>query len=341
MLSRVAQSIYWLNRYVERAENVARFLEVNFHLTLGKAGPIPEQWMPLVSVSGDEDLFHTLYDASTRDNVLRFLAFDRANPNSIASSVAQARENAREIREVIPVGIWEQINKFYFLVQSAADASEISDPTRFCEQVRLASHVIDGMAESTMLHGEQWHFTRLGRFLERADKTSRIVDVQYYLLLPQLDDVGTAVDVVRWSSLLKSATGLSAYRQRYGGLEPAKVAEFLLLNREFPRAVHFCLVRALASLNSITGSSPGTFQCSSERILGRLGADFDYTRVEDIIKIGLHEFIESLQTQLNEVGDAVQHDLFTPRQTASTKHPLHSHLVLESSTRGENHVGSS
>ena len=177
MLSRVANSIYWLSRYVERAENVARFLDVNFNLTLGNC-------------------------ESIRQNVLQFLAIDRRNPNSIASCVEQARENARSIREVIPVGIWEQLNKFYFMVEDAVEAGELTEPSHFCEQVKLASHVLDGMSESTLSHGEQWHFTRLGRLIERADKTSRIIDVQYYLLLPKPNDIGSALDMVRWSSLL-------------------------------------------------------------------------------------------------------------------------------------------
>lgn len=311
MLSRVANSIYWLSRYVERAENVARFLEVNFHLSLGKSGPIPEQWMPLVCVSGDEQRFRELYHDATQENVVRFLALDRRNPNSIASSVQRARENALEAREVIPAGIWEQINKFYFLVQPVADSGDLADPTRFCEQVRLASHVIDGMCDSSMLHGEQWHFTRLGRLLERADKTSRIVDAQYYILLPEPRDVGSAVDVVRWCSLLKSATGLSSYRQRYGAIVPSSVAEFLLLDREFPRSLHFCLIHALASLNAITGSAADTYRCRSEQTLGRLRADFDYASIDDIIGQGIHEFVEAFQQRLNEVGEAVHGDLFT------------------------------
>ena len=313
MLSRVADSIYWINRYVERAENVARFLDVNFNITLGEdeGDGIGEQWSPLVFTTGDEDLFRELYDSATRDNVLRFLAFDRRNPNSIASCIELARENARTIREVIPVGIWEQLNKFFFLVRSAAESGQLSEPTQFCEQVKLASHVIDGMTESTLSHGEGWHFTRLGRLIERADKTSRIVDVQYYLLLPNPDDVGSTLDVVRWSALLKSATALTMYRRVHGPIVPMKVADFLLFDHHFPRSMRFCLVNAQSSLKEIAGTPVGSFRFESEQLIGRLRSDLDYTRIQDVIEQGLHEFIDDFQRRLNEAGAAIHRDFFT------------------------------
>lgn len=311
MLSRVANSIYWLSRYVERAENVARFLEVNFNLTLGQCEPIREQWAPLVAITGDESTFAELYDSATRRNVLQFLALDRRNPNSIVSCAAAARENARSVREVIPVGFWEQLNKFYHMVQAVEEVSEITEPNDFCDQVKIASHVIDGMSESTMSHGEEWHFTRLGRLIERADKTSRIVDAQYYLLLPKPNDVGSAVDVVRWSSLLKSTTALSTYRQRHGSIVPSRVADFLILDRHFPRSMHFCLIHAQASLQAITGTSMGDYQFRSEQHLGRLRAELDYKSIEDVIGQGLHEFVDDFQSRLNQVGSGIHADFFT------------------------------
>ena len=310
MLSRVANSIYWLSRYVERAENVARFLDVKFNLALGKGKPIREQWAPLVAITGDQSTFDELYDEPTRKNVLEFLTVNRQNPNSIASCIELARENARSIRDVVPVCIWEQLNTFYHQIQET-QLSDLDDPSRFCEQVKLTSHVIDGMIESTMIHGEQWHFTRLGRFIERADKTSRIVDVQYYLLLPTPEDVNSAIDVIRWSSLLKSATALTTYRQLYGNIVPIQVAEFLILDNAFPRSMHFCVMHAQASLQAIAGTTSGDFRFRSEQLLGRLRSDMDYTCIEDIIETGLHEFIEDFQCRLNEVGESIYRDFFT------------------------------
>ena len=315
MLSRVASSIYWLSRYIERAENVARFVDVNSNLTLGKNAPIRGQWSPLVSITGDEELYNDPNGAPTRAGVLHFLMLDRRNPNSIWSCIELARENARGIRDVLPVSVWEQINRFYHMIQSTDDLP-MSDPVRFCEQVKLASHVIDGMCDSTMAHDEAWHFARLGRLTERADKTSRIVDVQYYLLLPKPFDVGSAIDTVRWVALLKSTTSLSRYRKMYGSVEPARVAEFLILDREFPRSMRFCLIQAQASLRAITGTRPDTFQYSSEQVLGQLRAHLDYATIDDLIRQGLHDFVGDFQQRLNQVGDSIEANFFdNPRRT--------------------------
>jgi len=313
MLSRVADSVYWMNRYVERAENVARFIDVNHNLTLGDGSGLDDQWAPLIYITGDQVEFEQLYGDYGRDNILRFLVFDDRNPNSILSCVAKARENARTVREVISLSMWEQLNKFYLLMRAAAaqPAEALRSPYEFCEQVKLASHTLVGVTYSTMSHGEAWHFGRLGRLIERADKTSRIVDVQYFVLLPTAQDVGTSLDVVRWSALLKSATALEMYRREHGRIVPENVANFLLLNRYFPRSVHFCLIHSQESLREISGSHRDTFRNRSEQILGRLRADLDYTRIEDVVKHGIHEFIDDLQQRLNDLGAAIRDDFFT------------------------------
>ena len=311
MLSRVANSVYWLNRYIERAENVARFIDVNYNLTLGEGNPMGNQWSPLVYTTGDQDDFESRYETSSDDNVLRFLLFDEENPNSILSCVNNARENARTIREVISSVVWEELNKFYLMVRSAAQyGPTLEEPQEFCERVRLASHMLVGATDATTSHTEAWHFSRVGRFIERADKTSRIVDVQYYVLLPNAKDVGTTLDVVRWSALLKSASALEMYRRQHGKILPEHVADFLILDRHFPRSMHFCLLQAQDSLRNITGSDPGTFCNQAEQRMGRLCANMDYTTIADIIEHGLHEYIDSFQSQLNRVGEAIHNDFF-------------------------------
>ena len=312
MLSRVANSVYWLSRYIERAENVARFIDVNYNLTLGEGMPIAEQWAPLVYTTGDEKLFQELHGRPSRESVLQFLAFDARNPNSILACVKSARENARTIRDSITGPMWEHINRFYLLVKSQARAGlgEV-DPMPFCDSVKNASHALIGTAYATMAHGEAWHFLRLGRMLERADKTSRIVDVQYYLLLPDAKKVGSSLDVLRWSALLRSASALEMYRRVHGRIEPQRVAEFLVLDRCFPRAVRFCLAGAQDSVNEITGSRSGTFRIHTEQLLGRLRSELDYASIEDVIQRGLHEFVDDLQVRLNNVGNAIHKDFFT------------------------------
>lgn len=312
MLSRVAETIYWLSRYVERAENVARFIDVNDNVTLGDAEPQSKQWTPLLQTTADQELFFKRYDEPARENVVQFLAFDAENPNSIFSCVERARENARTIREVISSVVWEQLNRFHFLVRNEPQRIvAIDQPQAFCEQVRLTSHLIVGAMDATMTHDEAWHFARSGRMLERADKTSRLLDVQYYNLLPKVNDVGAAIDAVRWSALLRSASALESYRRFHGKIVPEKVADFLMLDRDFPRSMHFSVLRAMQSMRTITGSPPGTSSYHSEQLLGRLCADLDYTTIGETMASGLHEFIDDFQTQLNEIGDEMTQDFFT------------------------------
>lgn len=311
MLSRVADSFYWMCRYIERADNVARFIDVNCNLSLGGDHTIDEQWAPLIYTTGDETDFQQRYTDYSPNSVLHFLAFDRENPNSVLSCVEKARENARSIRENISSAVWEELNVFYHLVRGRVEtAASWEGMQRFCHEVKRASHVFVGATEATMSHGEAWHFGQLGRLIERADKTSRIVDVQYFLLLPEPTDIGSSLDVVRWSALLKSAGALEMYRRVYGRIVPTHVANFLILDREFPRSVHYCLIHAHQSLNSVTGSVQGTFRTRAEQQLGRLRSEMDYSSIEEIISIGMHEFIDRFQTQLNQVGAAVFEDFF-------------------------------
>lgn len=314
MLSRVAECLFWMSRYIERAENTARFVDVNQELTLDAEGGTDaassRQWEPIVAITGDRELFASRYPAATRKNVLQFLAFDDEYPNSILSCLKSARENARSVRENVSTAMWEELNKAYLAVKAAAKDSRVPEsPFEFLTQVRLASQLFVGITDGTMSHGEGWHFVRLGRLMERADKTSRMLDVKYYMLLPDPEDVGSTLDVVQWSALLKSAGALAMYRKRWGRITPTRVAGFLLLNLEFPRSVRFCLVKAEESLRSITGSSEGTYANRAERLLGRLRSDMDYNHIDDVIAGGMHEFIDEFQTQLNHAGTAV-HECF-------------------------------
>lgn len=305
MLSRVADSIYWLNRYVERAENIARFVDVNLNLLLDSPVSITQQWEPLIMTTGDLNLFKQRYGEPTADNVIHFLTFDREYTNSIISCLRIARENARSVREVISSEMWEQVNSFYLMVNDASQAQPLSQLPSFFAEVKMASHLFAGVMNATMSHNEGWHFGRLGRLLERADKTARILDVKYFILLPEINYVGTALDELQWIALLKSASGYEMYRKRQRRISPTGVAKFLLLDREFPRSVQFCLLEAEQSLYRISGTSLGTWSNAAERTLGKLRAELDFITIEEIIQNGLHEFLDHIQTQLNCVGDRV------------------------------------
>jgi uncharacterized alpha-E superfamily protein len=316
MLSRVAECVFWMARYVERAENVARFIDVNQNLSLDLGASVGEQWAPLVYTAGDWAAFQERKQPATRENVLHFLMFDRNNSNSIWSCLHRARENARAVREVISSAMWEEINKFYLLVREAAgDEDLLAQPYDFYAQVKRASHLHVGITEATMSHGEAWHFARLGRLLERADKTSRLVDVKYFILLPTVRLVSSPLDVVQWSALLKSASALEMYRRAHGRITPTKVADFLVLDCQFPRSMRFCLMQAEQSLREITGNTGGGFRGKAEQRLGRLRADLVYATIEDIIDRGMHEFIDEFQTRLNQVGAAIHENFFAARAT--------------------------
>ena len=314
MLSRVAEAIYWMSRYVERAENVARFVSVNLNLSLDAAQQDEQQWRPLIVTTGDDEPFTKRYHSTTKRNVIEFLTFDRENPNSILSCLRAARENARSVRECISAEMWEQINNHYMLVRDCGGYDGLGEGMGdFYEKIRLCGQQFMGVTDATMTHGEAFHFSRLARLIERADKTSRILDVKYFILLPSPDDVGTVRDDIQWSALLRSASAFEMYRQRHGGILPTRVVEFLILDCEFPRAVLFCLTKANESLHIITGSALGGFSNRPEQVLGQLRAELAYTRAEDIIKRGLHEFVDDLQLRLNMVGESVQRTFFAMR----------------------------
>jgi uncharacterized alpha-E superfamily protein len=307
MLSRVADAIYWMSRYLERAGNIARFLDVNWHLTLDTPGVRAEQWAPLVRTMGDWEAFTEQGFAPSRNDVIRFLAFDAQSPNSIYACLSRARDNARTIREIIPTEMWEQLNMFYHMVREAAENSEavLDNPYRFCEAVKLRDLTISGIAGDAMSHDEAWDFFRLGLLLERADKTSRMLDVKYFILLPHPSDVGSNLDYVQWAALLKAISALEAYRRSHGRIQPDRIVEFLLLDHHFPRSVLCCLVAAQECMHAITGTAMGYFCNPAEKRLGRLCGDLAYSGVDEIIARGLHEFTDDLQTRMNHVDEAV------------------------------------
>lgn len=314
MLSRVADAIYWMSRYIERAENVARFIAVNLNLNLDMPGHADQQWMPLVVTTGDHEAFRKRYKTPSKQNVIKFLCFDRENPNSIMSCLWSARENARAVRESISSEMWEHINRFYLLMRESSSLQAAFDESYdFFDQIRVAGQQFMGVTDATMTHGEGWHFCRLARSIERADKTSRILDVKYFILLPSPTDVGSPYDDIQWSALLRSASALEMYRQRHGRLQPASVVQFLILDREFPRAVLYCLTKANESLHAISGSAMGGFGNRAEQLLGRLRSELAYTSAPQIIQQGLHEFVDNLQQQLNEIGESIYEAFFAMR----------------------------
>ena len=256
MLSRVANSIYWMCRYIERAENVARFISVNLNLLLDMPMEKGSHWEPLVTTTGDRAMFEKKYTEYDKESVIRFLTFDRDYPNAIVSCLSAARENGRSIREIISSEMWEHLNNFYIeLADKGSPASALADPHLFFKIIQMRSHLFTGLMDCTMSHGEAWNFARMGMMIERADKTSRILDVKYFMLLPKADLVNTPFDNIQWSAVLKSASALEMFRKRYHQVTPRRVADFLIFDTQFPRSIHHCVDKAKVCLQRITGST--------------------------------------------------------------------------------------
>ncbi len=306
MLSRVANSIYWMCRYIERAENVARFISVNLNLLLDMPSEKGKHWEPLVMTTGDQALFEKRCPDYARETVIRFLTFDRDYPNSIVSCLAAARENGRSIREIISSEMWEHLNNFYLeLSDNGSPTQAFGDPHRFFKIIQMRSHLFTGLMDSTMSHGEAWNFARIGMMMERADKTSRILDVKYFMLLPRADLVNSPIDNIQWTAVLKSASAFEMYRKAHHHITPRNVANFLIFDGQFPRSTRHCVAKAEICLHRITGSEPGSAHNAAEKRLGRLKSDLEYTDIDEVIEQGMHEYLDGLQTRLNAVDTAI------------------------------------
>jgi len=324
MLSRVANSLYWMSRYIERAENIARLVDVNLQLLLDFRSlddhALDAHWIPIVQSSGDEELFRKLHPRATGLTVTEFLVFAADNPNSIVSSIGQARENARMVRDQVTAELWEELNRLYlFLNSPRARALWRENPSDFFLTIRNGSLLLQGLTDATVVRNEGWFFIQCGRYLERADKTSRILDVRHASLPARGAPTGTPsqADALGWAAVLRSCSAWDAYKALHGAeVQPAMVAEFLLLSDEFPRSVRFCVRHLNDALRCISGVAAGRFSNDAEKLAGRLLAEFQFSTADDIFDIGLHTYIDVAQAKLNAIGDALfQAYIFQPFQT--------------------------
>lgn len=329
MLSRVADSIYWMSRYIERVENLARFIEVTLNLNIDLPGDSASAWQALVGTTGDHEYFNEHYSSATRENVIRFLTFDQDYPNSIRSCLYRARENARSVRETISSESWEQINLFYYMVREAGTGPQaLESPEDFFNDVKMASHLFKGITDGTMSRGEGWQFARLGRLLERADKTSRILDVKYFMLRPGLRETGaresasreagSSMDDLRWAAVLRSVSGFEMYRKRHHHITPRGVVDFLVLDREFPRAIQYCVESADECLRRISGTPVSECANVAEERLQALRQELSKAEVGELMAGDLHQFLDTFQTKLNGVGEGIYETFITLRPIENT-----------------------
>ena len=311
MLSRVAESLFWMARYLERAEDVARIIAVNFQASLDAPSVSQElAWEPVIAITGDRALYRRFYEHFDAQSVTAFLTRHPENPNAILSCVGRARENARAVREQISREMWEEINRLYHRVSGADPAALASDPYDFFSQIRNGSHLFQGVTDATMAHGEGWEFIQAGKFLERADKTARILDVKYGALASTGGE-GAPLASLQWIALLKSCSAFEPYRRSHSQLQPWRVVDFLLLDRAFPRSVAFCLEQTRASLLRISGSPPERPANPAERLLGRLCAELTYLDIREALA-DLHVYLDDMQHKINAIGDAIAQSYFVP-----------------------------
>ncbi len=307
MLSRVANSLYWLGRYVERAENYARFIEVNFNLSLDLPPGMDEQWKPLITATGDYEDYEARYDSYSRKSAIYFLAFDEENTNSIFTSVSKARENARIVRENLTKETWEKLNEVYLTMKEGIQQEvwKNENPAEFIRNIKYAIQLLYGIADNSVARTEGWYWVNLGQFLERADKTSRVLDVKYHYILPSPADVGSPLDDLHWVALLKSVSGFNTYRRSYGNISPSGLVDFLVLDTRFPRSIYFCLTEAENCLHKISGNSEKGFSNKAEKVMGELRSQLEYDDISDVVQHGLHEYLDNLQIKLNHISDEI------------------------------------
>ena len=319
MLSRVADSLYWMSRYAERAENIARILDVNLQLMLDmpKLGPEEQKalWEPVLRSTGDHEDFDKHYKVTSSENVIDFLTLHSKNSNSIVNCITTARENARHVREQISLEMWEEINRTYLWIKGQTlKKIQRQGPYEFFTAVKNASHLFQGITDGTMTHGEDWDFIQVGKYLERADMTTRILDANDEIFIRTPAKSTHTGGTLQWSAILRSCSSHDAYRKFYvAQVEPDKVVEFLILNEFFPRSIRFCVQALDEALRRISGCKDEHFTNQAEKLTGRLVAELNYSALEDIKTIGMHRYMDELQIKLNTIGEAIFHTyLFFP-----------------------------
>jgi uncharacterized alpha-E superfamily protein len=313
MLSRVADDLFWTARYLERGANLVRLLEVSYLLDLDRLENAASQWEPLAWITGDMLLFRERYGEASRENIIRFLTQDTDYANSVIACVTKARTNAKGLREQLPVALWEEINAVWRVAQRLCHSENIPHTQILadCREITRLHTLILGLISETMARGMGYHLWQLGTYLERADKTSRMLHVKYFHVLPTLAHVGTIIDDAQWSALLQSLDAQEDYHRQQGLITSEKVIGMIVSDPCFARSILFSLNEARRNLAAMPDMAKGT---ASERIaalcdrIGRLSGS-------DIITFGVHEFINALQIEMNLINNAIMLNIFPPVPT--------------------------
>lgn len=315
MLSRTADHLFWMSRYMERAENLARLLDVTWQMSL-----VPQSmeaanrsWAGIIALNSLEEAYAAKHATVSGENVLRFMTTDPDNFSSIFSCLRMARENAHAVRGTLTTEMWETLNSTWLEARGKSFEQILnSGITEYFEWVKLRSALTRGTTLGTLLQDESYNFIRLGTLLERADNTARILDVKYHVL-PTSEEEG-ASDFYEWGALLRSVSAFEVYRKVYRDvITPDRVAELLILDRDMPRSLHFCLASVVKNLELIANSHSG----ETQRQAGMLYSQLRYGRIEEILKDGLHEWLTDFMDRIYLLGDGISKDFLVPMSEAA------------------------
>ena len=312
MLSRTADHLFWMSRYMERAENTARMLDVNYQTALlPQSDAVAELgWRGLLAISELTGDYLKRYGDIKPARLMDFMVADEENPSSIVSCLRAARENARAVRGTLTTEVWETTNQTWLEFNKLLASGELKrDPANVFEWVKFRSHLSRGVVVGTMLQDEAFHFVRIGSFLERADNTARMLDVKFHDVesdfYGQADDRDNEYEFYHWSAILRSVSGFEVYRKVYRNvIQPEKVAELLILRADMPRSLAHCMNRMSSNLRSVANTNSG----DTLRRAGRIESDLRYGRIDEILSTGLHAYLTQFLANVGELGVGISKD---------------------------------
>lgn len=306
MLARTASNLFWLARYMERADYIARLLQVAGRMSAVRVDDAEDnsEWESAIVAAGCDETFYEKHEVANSETVISYLTFDRDNPSSICNCIETSRRNARAVRTALTSDMWEAVNSSWLELREFETAEPMSEDrlTEFLDWVKSRTSLVHGVYANTMLRRDGFHFTRIGQFLERADNTARLLDVKYHVRLPSAQDVGGVVDYYQWLAILRVVGARRAYRVLFKGqVEPSQVAELLILRPEFPRSLVFCFEQITLNLDAIVAHDP-KLSSESKRIAHSQYAALRFGRIEQIIEQGLHEYLSELIEGCEHLG---------------------------------------
>lgn len=312
MLSRDADSMYWMARYVERAEHVARILLINANLLMDVGDLAPtlqqRQWRSILEIMRLDELPPSREHLAKR--IQQYMTFNADNPSSLLNCLSRARENARAIRESISAEMWECLNTVYWSIRGDDAPHRFEESTDdFYRAIMNGSMLFQGLTDQTLMHDQRWHFTQIAKYLERTDVTARIIETKFGIL--KSAELEPTIRNIHWMAVLRSCCSIEAFRRNYvGDMDPLRVASFLILQRDFPRSVRYCVEEAYAAISHIRSAANAKGVDPAERILGRLAAQLEYAEANEIVATGVPAYLQQIQNAIAEAAIAVQKTYF-------------------------------